>query len=106
MDVRKLFPLLFVLAGLPHQAVAQEPYIVRNNVLDCVRVRDDSNTDANVIGCLGAGAAVSVLDSRPYWHKIDFGEPQTGSERVNIFPTHRRRFLCNNLGQLDADRRW
>src|SRR5690625_4139962 len=27
-------------------------------------------------------------------------------ERVNLFPTHRRRFLCNNLGQLDADRCW
>ena len=25
------------------------------------------------------------------------------TERVNLFPTDRRIFLCNNLGQLDAD---
>ena len=33
-------------------------------------------------------------------------ELPSGAERVNIFPTHRRRFLCNNLGQLGADRCW
>jgi len=31
---------------------------------------------------------------------------RAGSERVNIFPTDRRVFLCNNLGQLGADRCW
>jgi len=32
--------------------------------------------------------------------------PAARSERVNIFPTDRRVFLCNNLGQLGADRCW
>ncbi|HLS05689.1 MAG TPA: LLM class flavin-dependent oxidoreductase [Wenzhouxiangella sp.] len=55
------------------------------------------------------------LDSKRKWTTREIanfigiggrGPVIVGSERVNLFPTHRRRFLCNNLGQLDADRCW
>ncbi len=43
------------------------------------------------------------------WLEFDpvrFGDRQLDAERVNLFPTLRRVFLCNNLGKLRAYRGW
>jgi len=41
------------------------------------------------------------------WAGEAFGDVEpTGTERVNLFPTLRRFFLCNNLGKFRADRGW
>ena len=36
----------------------------------------------------------------------DGSDAEGWTERVNLFPTLRRFFLCNNLGKLRADRGW
>ena len=59
-------------------AQAQESYLVRPDVQGCINVRDDSNTNAGVVGCLSADSPVTVLSSRPYWREIDFGQAQPG----------------------------
>jgi competence protein ComEC len=79
MDAKKLMSLCVVALAVPGMTlVAQEPYVIRDDVEDCVNVRDDSNTDGNVIACLTANSPVSVLRSRPYWREIEFGQPETG----------------------------
>jgi hypothetical protein len=46
-------------------AQAQESYLVKPDVQGCINVRDNSNTNAGVIGCLSANSPVTVLSSRP-----------------------------------------
>ncbi len=70
--------ICFLLVYTAYPAYAQEPYIVKPSVQDCVNVRSDSNSDASLLTCLAANAPVTVLSSRPYWREIDFGEPTTG----------------------------
>ena len=74
--VRKITSVVILFLAL--NAGAQEPYIVKPTVQDCVNVRDDSNTSANIVTCLSAGTSVSVLSSRPYWREIEFGQAQPG----------------------------
>jgi competence protein ComEC len=58
--------------------VAQESYVIRSEIETCINVRADSNSDAAIIACLPANFPVAVLDSRPYWREIDFGQPTSG----------------------------
>ena len=57
---------------------AQNTYSVKPDVQGCINVRDDSNSSANIIACLDAGSAVTVLSSRPYWREIMFGQAESG----------------------------
>lgn len=58
-----VLPILCLLLS-PVLGWAQEPYIVRPEVTDCVRVREDANTEAIEIACLAASTAVAVVSSR------------------------------------------
>jgi len=65
-------------ALLGAKVFAQQSYIVRSDVQDCVNVRSDSNTDAAILACLPDNSSISVLDSRPYWREIEFGQTSPG----------------------------
>jgi beta-lactamase superfamily II metal-dependent hydrolase len=76
--MRRLAFSIWLFCGLVDDSTAAEPYAIKPDVEDCVNVRTDSSTDATVIACLEANATVTVLNSRPYWREIDFGQPEPG----------------------------
>ena len=70
--------LIITLLIFAANTYAQEPYKIRPTVQQCVNIRDDASTDANIINCLAANTPVTVLDSKPYWRQISFNQSDTG----------------------------
>ena len=55
-----------------------EPYIVRNNVTECVFVRKTPNINSASTACLTAGTQVTVIGTVPFWREIKFGNNKKG----------------------------
>ncbi len=65
-------PWLLAVVVVAHPTIVQAQAHTVRQVDDCVNVRDDHDTDANIVGCLATGTAVEVIDSVPFWREITF----------------------------------
>lgn len=72
--------LIICLLALSQHAFSQlsEPYIVRNNISNCLNVRADHDANSSVVACIAAGTPVTVTDAFPFWRQVTFGNNQTG----------------------------
>lgn len=57
---------------------AEEAFVVRDSVVDCVNVRDDHNTNAPIQTCLPGGTPVTVINSEPFWREITYNPNRQG----------------------------
>ncbi len=65
-------PWLLAAVVIAHPTILQGQAHTVREVDDCVNVRDDHDTDANIVGCLATGTAVDVIDSVPFWREVTF----------------------------------
>ena len=57
---------------------AQNAYQVRPTVTTCINVRTEPSTDAEIVDCLVANEKVVVVDSAPFWRRVELENQQDG----------------------------
>ena len=73
---------------------------MKPTVQDCVNVRDDSNTSANIVTCLSAGTSVSVLSSRPYFVIVQSGRKCFSGTYIPDMTTLQRYYTHNSAVRI------
>lgn len=73
----RVFTLL-ILVFVSVSSYAQNPFVVRPTVVDCVHLRDQPSTDGAILSCLTANTKVLVTDSVPFWRQVELEDSSGG----------------------------